>query len=641
MSITGFPLVHIFILGVTTSVWAVRTTENTSQAPALRLFASSFNAGNILSKDCDEGDHHLWNDLSRQKLDNINSELERLATPPNDALEAKRAVADSLKVMQEELRQALAKFREVMAANQELKTSSQVTEQLASAKAWAQNVSRAAGSLRTDISAQRQKTLEEQLVSLSEASEAVLSKASALPSLDIADKLRPIQHWTDKVLPMMTALLPNVWTQEGQSLAAAFLKSIKKVTIVEKKLTSEVTLDKFKEKVTASQESLGLALRRKHANLSMKLEADVNRVIQDLEAMGQDQEVSTSSHAHADSSDFTNWVKGTEAAVEKLLSASPISLDRKKVKTQLFVQKFKAAFHCNKAWSKKNRHYDTMLFVYANPWSKWTISPIEWFNSECANSHGGSRAYWGCSIDNNQGLECGKAVNVMLLQASHPELKDPLRICALNTHLSFEGEAGARMENMRAAMEQTERARCDSVVFVGDFNTRLHCQAGSETTPLYERSVNAILNKFCNEESCELGNSKEDEMLHILNEDTVKCLEMNSNKKMPWTMSSQSNSLKRFRLREAAPVQFPPTYKLMEKGTKKCFGVKQRCFGLEKKCICNKSGKSKHNPAWTDRVLMAGNNVRLETTSYERRVPDKIDSDHAIVAARITVTPQR
>lgn len=112
-------------------------------------------------------------------------------------------------------------------------------------------------------------------------------------------------------------------------------------------------------------------------------------------------------------------------------------------------------------------------------------------------------------------------------------------------------------------------------------------------------------------------------------------------KKPKWLVDTYSNSLKRFGLREAAPVQFPPTYKLVKKGKLTCFGVKKRCFQQDPKCVCNESGKSKHNPAWTDRVLVAGKNVNFNTHSYTRRVPNKIDSDHAIVSAHIAVTPTR
>merc|ERR1719461_1342073 len=52
-----------------------------------------------------------------------------------------------------------------------------------------------------------------------------------------------------------------------------------------------------------------------------------------------------------------------------------------------------------------------------------------------------------------------------------------LRLCALNTHMSFKGTARARSDLLKIAMDETKKAACDAVVFVGDFNTRMHCGA--------------------------------------------------------------------------------------------------------------------------------------------------------------------
>jgi hypothetical protein len=83
--------------------------------------------------------------------------------------------------------------------------------------------------------------------------------------------------------------------------------------------------------------------------------------------------------------------------------------------------------------------------------------------------------YAGCNIDNIVGLECGKVVNLMVLEATQGDTS--LRICTLNTHMSYAREAKDRQAVLVKAMEVTKHAECDTVVFVGDFNSRLHCDA--------------------------------------------------------------------------------------------------------------------------------------------------------------------
>merc|ERR1712110_1352247 len=95
--------------------------------------------------------------------------------------------------------------------------------------------------------------------------------------------------------------------------------------------------------------------------------------------------------------------------------------------------------------------------------------------------------------------------------------------------------------------------------------------------------------------------------------------------------------------REAALPNFPPTYKTAAESEIKEGAWKSCRFGGElgkRRCYHNKDKKGKHNPAWTDRILIkeASKYYRLETAEYSQRpVDSSFGTDHNAVTARVTL----
>lgn len=282
------------------------------------------------------------------------------------------------------------------------------------------------------------------------------------------------------------------------------------------------------------------------------------------------------------------------------------------------------------------------------------INAEEFHSEKCVKRASPSQENLGCNINNIDGMECGKVVNLMVFRAEKGDTS--LRLCGLNTHMSFAGEAAQRMQYIADAMEQTNEAKCDAVFFMGDFNSRLHCEAEQkQELPPFERkgssesSFDYILDTFCTGDVCELRDSNLDEVNQILNRDELECYELRSKKEAGakwgagkkvkyWDVITTPNTVKSFGIQEAGVVGFAPTYKL--KGADK---IKQetpkRCLKDEPTCFINDSGKGKHNPAWTDRILMqSSSNVHFTTNEYSRRpISGEFGSDHVPVTARVTM----
>jgi len=315
------------------------------------------------------------------------------------------------------------------------------------------------------------------------------------------------------------------------------------------------------------------------------------------------------------------------------------------------------------AMCELGKHFDTFMYAFVNPFSRWKITPVPFSNSVCQSRTTGSQTNPGCNIDNTDGNECGKVVNMMVFKAERDG--EEMTICGLNTHMSFAGTASQRMSYIATAMAQTDAANCDSVFFLGDFNSRLHCEEGShKDLPPFDRrnqpdqsSLDYILDKFCSvddgENKCDLKDSPLDELNQILGKEELQCYEKFSKPKPNsmfgkidyWDIVPVPNPVKGTGLQEVLPVTFPPTYKLMHpyKAAKIEAKAKdklwKRCLEGEKMCFVNEDRKGKHNPAWTDRILMkSSKNVRLETTHYSRRPVASVASDHTAVAAKVKVS---
>merc|ERR1712066_1185092 len=96
--------------------------------------------------------------------------------------------------------------------------------------------------------------------------------------------------------------------------------------------------------------------------------------------------------------------------------------------------------------------------------------------------------------------------------------------------------------------------------------------------------------------------------------------------KKRWRMRTFGNTVHKYGLREAAPPEFPPSYKLAERRKQQKDPKWGRCFKEDLKCFFNPSGsddkdsEGKHNPAWTDRILLRSPNdaIQFETNLYSR-----------------------
>merc|ERR1719436_1057020 len=98
-------------------------------------------------------------------------------------------------------------------------------------------------------------------------------------------------------------------------------------------------------------------------------------------------------------------------------------------------------------------------------------------------------------------------------------------------------------------------------------------------------------------------------------------------------------------LREPERPAFPPTYKLNDpqklQAQSESVKVTDKWFHCNRhdpyeSCFINPDKKPKHNPAWTDRILVKAN--KFVTNEYSRRmISPKFGSDHAPVVARVSI----
>ncbi|CAK0841888.1 unnamed protein product [Prorocentrum cordatum] len=166
------------------------------------------------------------------------------------------------------------------------------------------------------------------------------------------------------------------------------------------------------------------------------------------------------------------WSADIVADVDDLLPEPELSFEVDDMDVMFEPVTFDSGLRCS-----AGSHYDTVLYTFVNPWSEWKIVPEPYSSGTCKHFEEDYERTSGCSIDNNARMECGKVVNLLRFKATRADAT--LRYCALNTHMSFSGTAEERLRILEAAMDETKAAKCDSVIFVGDFNTRLHCQRGT------------------------------------------------------------------------------------------------------------------------------------------------------------------
>lgn len=336
-----------------------------------------------------------------------------------------------------------------------------------------------------------------------------------------------------------------------------------------------------------------------------------------------------------------------------------LAVDPAQVEVSGGLQRFWSGNRCH-LWPVK--HFDLISYLYVNPWSDWKVKQVEFSSYACKNWEPSK----GCNIDQADGYkECGKGVNLMVFDVTHAA-GQRIRLCTLNTHLSYAGNTMQRQNNIIKALEETERARCTATIYVGDFNSRLHCdsQEGAmrEKLPPYERvhprtgtKPDLMWETHCQGSTeCSLRDSPhniQDELTQLLSASMIRCYEEQKKNLLGggggFHMVTSWNIMKKWGLQEAfnGPPSFPPTYTVKpEKDAMKKKGNGKawvKCIEGTEWCYLNKDADGKHNPAWTDRVLYRATlSSNVVTTSYERRlVPASVGSDHIPAVAEFQITP--
>jgi hypothetical protein len=308
-----------------------------------------------------------------------------------------------------------------------------------------------------------------------------------------------------------------------------------------------------------------------------------------------------------------------------------------------------------------NNHYDTIQYVFLNPSSKWSLTLVDYSSKKCKK---GSKESTGCSMNYNGKSECGKVVNLQKIKVAEKGTKGKTitHLCLMNTHMSFKGKSSDRATNIAKSMAEAKRAKCDDVIFVGDFNSRLSCRAvGDASKTPNNPSLKDVIKHFCDEKNlqnaneCSLSrnqNENWDEMYQMLNNKDLSCFEKEKSgflcTSKTCKLKKLSNPVMKHGLSEVAIPSFPPSYKHVNKKAMSDIQKKHgddwvHCFGGEDVCIGNEDKKPKHNPAWTDRVLIKPGKKTKEWQNklYERRPAPEIKTDHAIVAARVDLVYRR
>merc|ERR1719282_431281 len=182
------------------------------------------------------------------------------------------------------------------------------------------------------------------------------------------------------------------------------------------------------------------------------------------------------------------------------------------------------------------------------------------------------------------------------------------------------------MTYIKDAVEEAKLAKCDTLVFVGDFNTWLHCDNTVASSPPFDRgdpktnsSFQYIVDTICRSGICSLKGLDDnilyyDELMQMMDKKPINCFEKrkapDSMFKQIWKTITSKNTLTELNIFEADVPDWPPTYKVapetqasqLQNAWYFCAEEKQK--GRERSCFMNKLRKVKHNPAWTDRILL-------------------------------------
>lgn len=278
---------------------------------------------------------------------------------------------------------------------------------------------------------------------------------------------------------------------------------------------------------------------------------------------------------------------------------------------------WKARYDSGTLCHRVTSHYDTQLYVFAKS-KRWKVQIIPYSSSDCTASSSSSS---GCYLKNEAWDECGKVVNLLKFRLTSKGLdQEELTFCALNTHMSFAHTADKRSKFNQNAYNEAVKAGCDAFVYVGDFNTRLHCGNGVNGAPLYAQKTSDMWDAL-QKVFYDTGPSQ-DELQNMLQQDQAQCYEKDGSSWKLYTFPG----LKSTGMQEVGKLDMP-SYKMIET----CDSVQQAS------CMFEDDGKFKHRPAYTDRVLTwtKDASISVATESYNNIHTD-FTSDHWPVVARLT-----
>lgn len=491
-------------------------------------------------------------------------------------------------------------------------------------------------------------------------SEQLSNTAKTLDEEAITSKLAPIHEWTTSAMSTIAALrarYPNMALSEsGEREMAAYLSSIDNVDEVQATLLNRDHLHEVNQAIFDLNSSITTQVEQAEAEMQNKIQEDLaaitsatEHLMQDVRQLEFDRHIEIARAASTGTEDrqaqimsSTNlWASESREAMGGLLQPHTVSFTADHLDVKSKTETWNSGWRCH-----SGSHWDTTLHAFINPWSHWRIKQIDYSSTMCRKASRGT----GCTMNNNVGWECGKVVNMQVFDATKDD--ETIRTCAMNTHMSFASTAASRLASISTAVAESEAAGCDSLVFVGDFNSRLHCHVSSEAgevLPPYERlapatnsSLNYLMEEFCRGGRCALDGPKKhwDELAQILeSSEQLECHERDSTQPSGWSLNSVDNPIPAMGLREAGPVNFAPTYKMKGPEHASRAGHYSRCLSGEPTCYVNNDRKGKHNPAWTDRILLQNSDrVSVSTHEYSRRpVTPEYDTDHIPVVARVAV----
>jgi hypothetical protein len=492
----------------------------------------------------------------------------------------------------------------------------------------------------------------------------------------------PVMTWVGECVPRMRNVYPNLkitpewfskWRDQPLTRLLAELKKFNEMKAIAKQ-------DTPKQKPEASAGGGG---RSRTATMKHQLLRAMSvRILEDRGGRSSP----TSARSSPTQMSDEDMIKDIETNLGMLLAGitddPPQEIGRGDVKISMTTAKehFYSGQVCH---SRVIKHYDTALYAFVNPYSGWEITPEPYSAGECQPSPESQ----GCTMDHSDESrfedfkfkkgECGKVVMLLRFKATRFDVASgvdfEIRICVLNTHMSMRKSTEQRLEFMKQAMDHAEEARCDLVVFVGDFNTRLR-GLRSQLGPVHgqhpvmriesdgQDTLHSVLDLFAVDPGAgqavvqyrldggrgdmQSKSVDADEMQHMLYNEQAKCWQ-GKGEKENMEFEECPNPLFDRGLQELMPVPpFNPTYRVANEAMrkKKVENDKDKKVLVEevkdmKKCYMNPSGQAKNNPAWTDRVLMwhaPKGTIKVELyTSVDLAKPD---SDHMPVVGRVAYT---